>query len=287
MSESNAMNTLDYRKEEISKLLRMPEREIVANAGKHLEVFDDCDGIHRRIADDMADFIIAQNAKGEASRFILPVGPVGQYPFFLERVHKEKISLKKCYFFYMDENADNSGCELPVTHPLSFQGEMRQMWLDKLDPELAVEDDHVYFPGRDNFAGLAEIIDSVGGIDICFGGIGVHGHIAFNEPEPEVENSDPRLVYLNDFTVTINAIRARVGGNLEGFPRKAYTLGMKQILGAGKIRLACRNGISLDWANTVLRLTLLGQPGYDYPCTYINQHDDFVIAIFCDTVAFF
>ncbi len=275
---------LNNRKEEISALLKLTKREVQEKAGDNLKLFADCDGIHRQIADDMADFIIAQNAKGEFSRFILPVGPVGQYPFFLERVHNERISLKKCYFFYMDENADNSGYELPASHPLSFQGEMRELWLNKLDPELAIPEEHLFFPGRKNIAALSGIIDSVGGIDMCFGGIGIHGHIAFNEPEPEVEKSNPRLVYLNDFTTTINAIRARVGGNLEGFPRKAYTLGMKQILGARKIRLACRNGIPLDWANTVLRLTLFGTQGYDYPCTYINCHKDFIIYTDNDTL---
>jgi glucosamine-6-phosphate deaminase len=203
---------------------------------------------------------------------------------FLERIHREEISLKNCWFFFMDENADNSGYDLPPDHPLSFQGEMRRLWLNELDPELAIPEEQLFFPGRDNFMQLAGIIDSVGGIDICFGGIGIHGHLAFNEPEPGVKESDPRLVYLNDFTTTINAIRAKVGGNLEGFPRKAYTLGLKQILGARKIRLACRNGIALDWANTVLRLTLLGAPGDDYPCTFVNQHADYEIFTDHDTL---
>jgi glucosamine-6-phosphate deaminase len=265
------------RREEISALLQLTESQVEAKSGKHLRVFDDCDMIHQQISNDMADFIISQNEKGEKSRFILPVGPVGQYPFFLARVHREHISLKNCWFFYMDENADNSGYALLPKHPLSFQGEMRRLWLDHVAPEFAVPEDQLFFPDQNNITKLAEIIESIGGIDICFGGIGIHGHIAFNEPEPDIKNSDPRLVYLNDFTTTINAIRAKVGGNLEGFPRKAYTLGMRQILGAGKIRLACRNGIDLDWANTVLRLTLFGTQGDDYPCTYINQHQDFVI----------
>ena len=272
------------RREEINKLLKLTEKQIRQQAGEHLKVFENCDGIHRRITDEMIDFIKAQNKNGEKSRLILPVGPVGQYPLFLERIHREEISLKNCWFFFMDENADNSGYDLPPDHPLSFQGEMRRLWLNELDPELAIPEEQLFFPGRDNFMQLAGIIDSVGGIDICFGGIGIHGHLAFNEPEPGVKESDPRLVYLNDFTTTINAIRAKVGGNLEGFPRKAYTLGLKQILGARKIRLACRNGIALDWANTVLRLTLLGAPGEDYPCTFVNQHADYKIFTDHDTL---
>ena len=128
-------------------------------------------------------------------------------------------------------------------------------------------------------------IQSAGGIDTCYGGIGIHGHVAFNEPEPNVKESDPRLVYLNDFTSTINCIRSRVGGNLVNFPRRAVTLGMRQILGARRIRLYCHNGIPLDWANTVLRLALFGQPGDDYPVTHIRSHKDYVIVTDEDTAS--
>ena len=272
------------RKEEISQLLKLKEKVLLAKAGDHLKVFNDCDEIHQQLADDMISFIKSQNIKGKPSRFIVPVGPVGQYPIFLNIVETERISLKNCYFFYMDENADNLGHALPAAHPLSFEGEMRKLWLNDIDPELAIPEEQLFFPNENNINFLAKKIEEVGGIDICFGGIGIHGHIAFNEPEPEVESSDPRMVYLNDFTTTINAIRAGVGGNLEGFPKKAFTLGMKQILNARQIRLACRNGIVLDWANTVLRLVLLGTPGSDYPCTFINQHKDFKIYTDKDTI---
>jgi len=269
---------------EIRELQKLSSLEIVQRTGMNMLVFDSCDDIHMRFACDMAKFIKEQNAKGEKTRFILPVGPIGQYPLFLDIIHKEKITLKNCYFFYMDEYADNSGIAIPSSHPLSFQGEMRKLWLDKVDSNLAIPEEQLFFPNEKNINMLAEKIEEVGGIDICFGGIGIHGHLAFNEPEPDVSNASPRMVYLNDYTVTINAVRSKVGGNLENFPRKAYTLGMKQILNARKIRLACRNGISLDWANTVLRLALLGKAGDDYPCTFLRGHDDYIIYTDKDTL---
>ncbi len=42
--------------------------------------------------------------------------------------------------------------------------------------------------------------------------------------------------------------------------------------------------MELDWANTVLRLALFGQPGDDYPVTYIRDHADYVIVTDEDTV---
>ena len=73
-------------------------------------------------------------------------------------------------------------------------------------------------------------------------------------------------------------MRAGVGGNLAGFPRYAYTIGMKEILSARRIRLYCRNGIALDWANTVLRLALFGEPGDDYPVTHIRGRNYVIVS---------
>ena len=73
--------------------------------------------------------------------------------------------------------------------------------------------------------------------------------------------------------MTINALRSHVGGNLACYPRLAFTIGMREILGARRIRLYCRSGPHFDWANTVLRLALFGRPGDDYPVTHIRGRD--------------
>jgi glucosamine-6-phosphate deaminase len=156
--------------------------------------------------------------------------------------------------------------------------------LDNLPEDCNLKEGQVLFPNEHNIEELDRIIKNGGGIDTCFGGIGIHGHVAFNEPERGVKESSPRKVKLNNFTITINAIRAHVGGNVENFPRHAYTLGMNQILNSKKIRLYCRNGSPYDWANTVLRLALFGTPNYDYPVTYIRNHPDYQIITDRDTL---
>jgi len=103
--------------------------------------------------------------------------------------------------------------------------------------------------------------------------------------EPGVENTDPRLVYLNEYKITMNAIRAHVGGNVVNFPRKAVTLGMRRILSARRIRLYRRNGGKWDWANMVLRIALFGKPGDDFPVAYIRKHWDYLIVADIDTAS--
>lgn len=184
----------------------------------------------------------------------------------------------------MDEYCDRNGVEISSSHPLSFRGGMKT-FLSRVDPSLAIPEEHVIFPNHDNLYQLKDMIQEAGGVDTCYGGIGIHGHVAFNEPEPDVRWTDPRLVYLNDFTVTMNAIRAGVGGNIQNFPSKALTLGMNQVMDSRRIRLYCRNGeAGIDWANTILRLAVLGESGDDYPVTYTNDHSDWQIITDRETV---
>lgn len=264
------------RREEVRRLLRMSTMEMVAKAEGKLVIVDDLDALHQHFAESIAKEIMKNNEAGRPTKLILPVGPTGQYPILKDMINKQGISLKNCFFFFMDEYCDDNGYAIPEDHPLSFKGEMKHLFFNHIKPELNIPPKQLVFPNHLNLHTLKQRIADAGGIDTCYGGIGIHGHVAFNEPEPNVLDTEPRLVYLNDFTITINAIRAEVGGNLVNFPRKAVTLGMKQILGAKRIRLYCRSQ-NYDWANTILRLALFGEPGDDYPVTYIRNKDYMIV----------
>jgi len=273
------------RREEIRELLSLSPEEVVARSEGRLVVLPSLEDLHRHFADAIIETIAALKDMQEEVRLILPFGPTGQYPYFVERVNRERLSLKHCLFFFMDEYAREGGTEVEPNHPLSFRGPVARIF-SGIDEDLRPSMDRVVFPGKDNLSSLAETMAENGGIDACFGGVGIHGHLAFNEPEEGVSESGPRVVALNDFTVTINAIRDEIGGDLENFPRKALTIGMKQILGAKKIRIYCRNDIpGIDWANTVLRLAVLGTPGDDYPVTHIQNHPDWQVTTDENTLA--
>ncbi len=272
------------RKTEIRQLLRLSPEEVQARAGERLIVCADVETLHQRMAEDIAGAIQSGNAASRPTRLILPVGPTGQYPLLADLINRQRISLANSWFFFMDEYCDEAGRAVGIDHPLSFKRAAESLFFSRLDEGCGWRREQVFFPDEDNVAELPAIIERVGGIDVCFGGIGIHGHVAFNEPEPGVKNLSVRRVQLNDFTVTINAIRSRVGGNLECFPRQAYTLGMREILAARQIRLYCRNGCAFDWANTVLRLALFGAPGDDYPVTHIRGRE-FIIITDRDTLA--
>jgi glucosamine-6-phosphate deaminase len=225
----------------------------------------------------MVEELKAHNQTGQPTRWVLPVGPVGQYKYFAASVAEQGVSLANAWFYFMDDYCDESGTVLQKDHPLSFRRAAESQLLSRLPESAGLKREHVIFPNENNIVNLAEMIEDIGGIDTCYGGVGIHGHVAFNEPEPGVAQLGPRKVRLNDFTVTINAIRAGVGGNLPCFPRYAFTLGMPQILNSRRIVLTCRNGTPYDWANTVLRIALFGIPGDDYPVTHIRERNYLIL----------
>lgn len=245
----------------------------------------------RAIADDIA----ANNAIGRPTRLILPVGPVGQYPLLAELCNRENIPWRSVHVFLMDEYCDWQGRRIPLDHPLSFEGFARRTLFAQLRPELALPDAQLHAPDPLHIDRISEQIAQVGGIDVCYGGVGIHGHIAFNEPPisrwfkltpAEFKASKTRLVQLVPETMVMNASRA-ASGDFAALPPMAVTLGLADILASRRIRLYCQGGV---WQRTALRMVLFGSPvgdavtgeDVDYPVTLLRDHPD--LAIVTDVV---
>lgn len=57
-----------------------------------VKVYGSSEEIFSAMARLMADTIKEHDKKGIPTTFILPVGPVGQYPYFVDIINKERIS---------------------------------------------------------------------------------------------------------------------------------------------------------------------------------------------------
>ena len=212
------------------------------------------------IAMEMVNTIKANNAAGKHTVFICPVGPVGQYPIFVRLVNRDRISLKNCWFINMDEYLTDEGEWVEKSHPLSFRGFMDRTVYTKIDPE------HIQ-----------RVIETLGGVDVAFGGIGINGHLAFNEPQDELTADEfaqlpTRVLTISRETRTTNAI-GDYNGAIDAMPRKCVTIGMKQILSARKIRL----GVFRDWHRAVVRQTAYGEVSAHFPATLIQRHPDAMV----------
>lgn len=86
-------------------------------------------------------------------------------------------------------------------------------------------------------------------MDICFGGIGINGHLAFNEADGSLTCEEFKALKTRccpfPETRAANAI-GDFGGRLEDMPRWCVTIGFNEIYNARKIRLP-------DWHWAVAR----------------------------------
>lgn len=268
------------RKEEVRRILSLETKELIREAHGQLKLFKTLDEVYDFLAEEMVAEFQKAAAGNKVMSYIMPVGPTQPYRLMAEKINYHSISLKNVRFFFMDEYVDDEKDELiPPENPLSFRGQIGDLFFNRVRAELLMPESQIIFPTPENIAELPSMIEQGGGIEVCYGGIGIHGHVAFNEPEPGVKDSNPRIVTINDFTRTIDATRHKgVGGNLENFPRRAITQGMKQCLGARRMLLMTRNeSKEFFWANTILRIAALGEPGDDYPVTHARNHRNLLI----------
>jgi glucosamine-6-phosphate deaminase len=159
-----------YNKEELLKNPKLP-----------LIVMDDNAAIFQSMAAEMVEEIKRKNALGEPTVFICPVGPVGQYPYFVNMVNKEEIDLKNVWIINMDEYLTDEKKWIDKEETLSFRGFMDRVVYSKINPSLVMPENQRVFPDPEHTERIGELIAKLGGVDICFGGIGINGHVAFNE----------------------------------------------------------------------------------------------------------
>lgn len=255
------------------------KEQLLASPKIPLYCFGDNAEVFKQMAEQMVEEIEAHNRQGQATVFICPVGPVGQYPYFVDMVNEKNISLKNVWFINMDEYLDDDKKWVSIDHPLSFHGFMERTVYTKIKPELLMPVEQRVFPDPDNVSYIPELIDRLGGVDIAFGGIGINGHVAFNEADPFVSGEQfltrkTRVLEITPETRTANAI-GDFNGALEDMPRYCVTIGIYEIAHARKIRL----GVFRNWHRAVVRRAAYGEPTADFPVTLLQGHPDITLAL--------
>lgn len=240
--------------------------------------------VFQQMAGQMVETIEDHNEQGKKTVFICPVGPVGQYPYFVDLVNERNISLKDVWFINMDEYLDDDKQWVSKDHPLSFRGFMDRAVYSKIKPGLLMPENQRIFPDPDNVGYIPELIEKLGGVDIAFGGIGINGHVAFNEADGNLSNEDflaqkTRVLAISPETRAANAI-GDFNGALEDMPHYCVTIGIYEIAHARKIRLGCFR----NWHRAVVRRAGYGEATSEFPVTLLQDHPDITLT-FTDYVA--
>jgi glucosamine-6-phosphate deaminase len=266
----------------LEEQLRLPLEEVLQRARMGCQIFPDIPSMLDQLARLMADEIRDRNAQGEPTRWILPVGPVAQYARLVEITNRERITWRNVFIFQMDDFLDWQGRPLPLDHPMSFEGFMRREVFERIKRELRPDPAHLHFPSPFEPDAISKSIQDAGGIDTCFGGVGYHGHVAFNEPPisrwykvtaQQMRESLTRVVALGDDSIVVQSIQC-AGGSSALIPPMAVTLGMRDILAARRIRLYLAGG---ERHRAIFRITLLGDEMPEYPSTLLQGHPDCIL----------
>jgi glucosamine-6-phosphate deaminase len=186
---------------------------------------------------ELADALAERLATGIRQRPTLVLGlPTGRTPLALydqlrERTRRDELDWSRVRTFNLDEFAGlghgdagsyRSFMEERLFAPVGIQA-ANVGFLDGRAPDLAAE-----------CARYDRAIAAAGGIDVLMLGIGVNGHIGFNEPADALVAATHRVA-LSEATRAANALW--FGGDLRLVPREALTMGMAAILGARTIVL--------------------------------------------------
>ena len=202
---------------------------------------------------------------------------------FLENLSKNKnIRWENIYAFHLDEYID-----LPKGHPNTFEEYLRNHIFDKVD----IPKENIFYI-KDAGKNEEEIIKNYtklftekykevkrnGGIYLAFIGIGVNGHIAFNEPNTDLWNKEIIIkVRIDEISVRQQYEDYKNHPNpearyksLEDVPRNALTMTVSAILLSDKIFCMVPGIQKADAVKKVVE----GEISEKVPASFLRFHND-------------
>ncbi len=262
---------ITYRDKQVCDDVRSISKERISdhpNPDLNIRIVEEPTDFYFQFAMDIVQRLQASRERGEKLVAIFPVGPMPQYKFAAEVINRLQIDCKHLVSFNMDEYADEDGNTAPVSWPGSFQRAMRSSFFGKIKPELQPPSDQIHFPTAEVIDDYSQMITDLGGADVCYGGVGWGGHIAFWEPQLGLEfgndleaykKAGARLVELHPMTIMQNALHS-FSGDWSMVPPKANTIGPAEIMSA-KERSFWLDGYlggGISWQRFIARLALHG-----------------------------
>lgn len=214
-----------------------------------------------------ADLIAAQILVKPDSVLGLATGstPIGTYKELVKKYNNSELSFSEVSTINLDEYVG-----LGHDDEQSYYHFMMENLHNKTD----IDKNNVYLPN-----GLAENIDDECiryeelaedlGIDIQLLGIGLNGHVGFNEPSDFIEN----YTYKVELTQSTIEANKRFFKKAEDVPKEAITMGIGTIMRAKKLVLL----ITGENKAEILDQALFGPITPQVPASLIRMHPDLTV----------
>lgn len=223
---------------------------------------------YEELSNKAADIIAAQIIVKPNCVLGLATGssPIGTYKRLIEDNKNGKIDFSAVTSVNLDEYVG-----LDETNDQSY----RYFMNDKLFNHINIDKANTFIPsGKANdlkAEGEAydNMIKSLGGIDLQLLGIGLDGHIGFNEPDAHF-TSATHEVTLDESTIKANA---RFFANEDEVPKTAITMGMMSIMQAKKILLIANGADKKE----ILKKAFFGPIDPQVPASILQLHPDVTV----------
>ncbi|WP_428897394.1 glucosamine-6-phosphate deaminase [Parelusimicrobium proximum] len=171
-----------------------------------------------------------KDAKNKKFVLALPTGGTAEsmYAYIAEKYNKGEIDFTNVITFNLDEYVG-----IDADNPQSYHSYMQKHLYSHI--KIPAENIHILNGTALNLdkecADYEDKITKAGGFDLFLGGVGVNGHIAFNEPF-STKTSRTREVPLTENTIEANA---RFFDSIDDVPKSALTMGIATILESKEI----------------------------------------------------
>jgi glucosamine-6-phosphate deaminase len=237
-----------------------------------VKIYPDLKTGSKAVAKQIADVIRERQAKKEKVVLGLATGstPKTLYAELVRMHREEKLSFKNVITFNLDQYYPIKNDALQ-----SYQRFMKVNLFNHID----IDPKNTHIPNgeirkediKEHCRQYEKKITEAGGIDLQILGIGINGHIGFNEPGSSVY-SKTRLITLDNSTRIANAYEF---ANISEVPRLALTMGIGEIMKAKKI-------ILLGWGPSkapVIKKAVEEDDTEHVPASLLQNHDDVTFVV--------
>lgn len=222
-----------------------------------IEIAADEDALAVRAADLICDAVRAK----PAALLGLPTGatPIRAYAQLERRVAAGEADFSRATVYAIDEFAGATRTT-PGTNSAFYREHLKigQRALHCPNPSAQDPAEHI--------RAFADAVRRAGGLDLCVLGIGVNGHIAFNEPGAP-RDSGARVV---DLTLASREAHAETFGSLDRVPARGMTLGVADLLEARSIVVLAAGARKA----TIVRQAIEEPQTAAVPASWLQSHAD-------------
>lgn len=194
--------------------------------------------------------------------------PLGLYANIVADCAEGKVSFAGVTTFNLDEYRG-----LNPDHVQSYRYFMKKHLFDQVD----IDQRRTHVPEGSNLdsqavcADYEQAIAAAGGIDLQLLGLGLNGHIGFNEPE----DAFPAATHCVDLTQSTIEANSRLFDRVDDVPRQAYTMGIGTIMAARSVLVVVEGSHKAE----IVKKAFFGPVTPQVPASILQFHQNAAVIV--------